>query len=73
MDRKDLSSLTLRQVAHLTREMPIIEGGLDNMIEKIILSIEGLEETVKILDRRICCLIDDIDRKPMKDSKGKSK
>jgi hypothetical protein len=40
----DIEKMTLREVADATREMPMAQGGLRYMIEKIIMEIEKLQE-----------------------------
>ena len=47
----DLENMTIREVANATKNVPIYEGALRLMIEKIIMDIEELQKrTVKKLE-----------------------
>jgi len=40
----DLNKITIREVMEYTRDIPIIDGGLALILEKIVMEIEKLQE-----------------------------
>jgi hypothetical protein len=43
----DIEKMTIREVANATENIPIVDGGLRFMIEKIIMEIEKLQQFKK--------------------------
>lgn len=43
MNKEDLDKMTIRQIFEISKNIPIKEGGLGFILEKIVMCIEELE------------------------------